>query len=190
MTENRPFSHIKHVIETKNKVAKPVALIKRIAAGIAAVVGGSGSTGKAAESAGGRSSVGFRGAASGTRGSAASTSSSAPGGAHVSAASSSSSAPSAVLSNKGVGARGLADVSTSDDVEGALEALFEQNSPEFHLGDCRDVIRQHSEWESKITLLLLDPPFGILEEPHDKQLLAEELLWMCNYLLKEQGMNM
>ena len=79
-------------------------------------------------------------------------------------------------------------MSTSNDVEAALEKLFEQNSPEFYLGDCLQVIGEHGEWEEKITLLVLDPPFGVLDELHDVAIPAADVLRMCRFLLKKQGM--
>jgi predicted RNA methylase len=79
------------------------------------------------------------------------------------------------------------DVSTSDDVEAALKDLFAKNSPEFYLGDCLDVISQHPEWEAKMTLVLLDPPFGVLPETHDTQIPAKVIMELCNFLLKPQG---
>ena len=117
------------------------------------------------------------GAAVGSTASSSSSSSSAAGGAGVSPA----------LSTKGVGARGRVDVSTSEDVEAALKDLFAKNSPEFYLGDCLDIISQHAEWEAMFTLVLLDPPFGVLSETHDTQIPAQVILELCNFLLKPQG---
>ena len=162
-------------------MAKPVVV------GSAASVGPSGATGMAPKSvvvgttaSGARNSSAPRTrnrVASGSDASSSSSSSSAAGGAGVSPA----------LSTKGVRARGLVDVSTIDDVEAALKDLFAKNSPEFYLGDCLDVITQHPEWEAKITLVLLDPPFGVLSEPHDTQIPAQGILELCKFLLKPQG---
>ena len=180
----RPFDHIKTIIESKSKVAT----VPVVAA--AAVAVGSDAAGKVAKSAGGvtKAPAALPGAAAGARRSApaaagvlraasSSSSSSAPGGAGA-AVTRSSSASSA---------RPGEDVSTIADVQNALAELFQQNSPEFYLGDCRDVIANHPEWIEKITLVLLDPPFGVFEEAHDYKIPANDILRLCDYVLKPQG---
>lgn len=178
----RPFSHIKTIIENKSKVAT----VPVVAA--AAVAVGSEATGNVAKSAGGvtKAPAAIPGAAAGGRRSAtagvpraasSSSSSSAQGGA----------GPAVTRSSSASSARPVEDVSTIADVQNALAELFEQNSPEFYLGDCRDVIGQHKEWEGKITLVLLDPPFGVFVEDHDVKIPANDILRLCEYVLKPQG---
>ena len=148
----------------------------------ATVVGGSGATGKAPNSTGGKktASGSTPAAAGGARGSASSSSSSTASGAHVAATTSVSSASPAASGKS-------ADVSTSDDIEEKLEALFEQNSPEFYLGNCLEVVSTHEEWGQKMTILLLDLPFGVLDESHDRLIPANDVLRLIDFLLKPQG---
>ena len=191
LAEDRPFNHIKQIIQTRTKVVE--SAVQHVAAAV-----GGGATGKASKSGKKKTapSVG-KGAASGaaagvTRAAAAAAApAAAAGGAPATAAGGARAAAGGGARARG-GARAAAnvsaDVSTSNDVEAALEKLFEQNSPEFYLGDCLQVIGEHGEWEEKITLLVLDPPFGVLDESHDVAIPATDVLRMCRFLLKKQGM--
>ena len=191
LAEDRPFNHIKQIIQTRTKVVE--SAVQHVAAAV-----GSGATGKASKSGKEKTapSVG-KGAASGAAASvtraaaAAAAPAAAAGGAPATAAGGARAAAAGGARARG-GARAAAnvsaDVSTSNDVEAALEKLFEQNSPEFYLGDCLQVIGEHGEWEEKITLLVLDPPFGVLDELHDVAIPATDVLRMCRFLLKKQGM--
>ena len=191
LAEDRPFNHIKQIIQTRTKVVE--SAVQNVAAAV-----GSGATGKASKSGKEKTapSVG-KGAASGAAASvtraaaAAAAPAAAAGGAPAAAAGGAPAAAAGGARARG-GARAAAnvsaDVSTSNDVEAALEKLFEQNSPEFYLGDCLQVTGEHGEWEEKITLLVLDPPFGVLDESHDVAIPDAAVLRMCRFLLKKQGM--
>ena len=183
LAEDRPFNHIKQIIQTRTKVVE--SAVQNVAAAV-----GSGATGKASKSGKEKTapSVG-KGAASGA---AASVTRAAAAAAAPAAAAGGAPAAAAGGARARGGARAAAnvsaDVSTSNDVEAALEKLFEQNSPEFYLGDCLQVIGEHGEWEETMTLLVLDPPFGVLDESHDVAIPATDVLRMCRFLLKKQGM--
>ena len=191
LAEDRPFNHIKQIIQTRTKVVE--SAVQHVAAAV-----GSGATGKASKSGKEKTapSVG-KGAASGAAASvtraaaAAAAPAAAAGGAPAAAAGGAPAAAAGGARARG-GARAAAnvsaDVSTSNDVEAALEKLFEQNSPEFYLGDCLQVIGEHGEWEEAMTILVLDPPFGVLDELHDVAIPATDVLRMCRFLLKKQGM--
>ena len=179
LAEDRPFNHIKQIIQTRTKVVE--SAVQHVAAAV-----GGGATGKASKSGKEKTapSVGKGAAAGVTRAAAAAAAPAAAAGGAPAAAAGGARARGGARAAANVSA----DVSTSNDVEAALEKLFEQNSPEFYLGDCLQVIGEHGEWEEKITLLVLDPPFGVLDELHDVAIPAADVLRMCRFLLKKQGM--
>lgn len=80
--------------------------------------------------------------------------------------------------------------SVIEEIESRLEEEFEKNLPELYHGDFREILQQHDEWAGTFTLLMLDPPFGILEEEHDAIIPCDDILRACDRLLKKQGMIM
>lgn len=103
----------------------------------------------------------------------------------------STSSASPAVNTSGDGARGGAialDESLSIEVEVLVNEQFRKYTPKLFNGDFKAVVDANiAEWEGKFTLLMLDPPFGILDEAHDVLIPAADLLRECSRLLKPQG---
>ena len=188
LNEDSPFTHIQREIEVRQAPGRRVPVSKKniraapkgatapAAASVSKTRAKTGAAGAAAAAAAVKTAA--RGAAPASRSAARGS------------ASTSSTSTTTAASNKRSGREsGEADVSSSSDVQRCLAEQFAKYSPQLHHGDFSGVVDQNiADWEGKFTLLMLDPPFGILDgAEHDVKIPAVDILRQCSRLLKPQG---
>ena len=177
LTEGDPFTHIQREIQGRqdvgvaNRVVPTVGVKK--SRGAAAVTSKPGGVQK--------------------KSGALAVSQTVPPGAGIGSASFSSASASTGASNKrnGGGARGESIEEETDlslHVRIKLGEEFAKYPPQLFNGDFKAVVDSNiGDWKGKFTLLMLDPPFGILGKEHDAKIPAADILRECSRLLKPQG---
>ena len=174
LAEGNAFTHIQREIEGRQSAV--------VVAPVAAAGGNKRSSGSPAVKTTSNGGTKKPGATAKSQAAAASS-----GGAALS-----TSSASTAVNTSGDGARGGAialDVeSLSIEVEVLVNEQFRKYTPKLFNGDFKAVVDDNiAEWAGKFTLLMLDPPFGILDEAHDVLIPAADLLRECSRLLKPQG---
>ena len=173
LAEGNAFTHIQREIEGRQSAV--------VVAPVAAAGGNKHSSGSPAVKTTSNGGTKKPGATAKSQAAAASS-----GGAALS-----TSSASPAVNTSGDEAQGGAialDESLSIEVEVLVHEQFRKYTPKLFNGDFKAVVDANiAEWEGKFTLLMLDPPFGILDEAHDVLIPAADLLRECSRLLKPQG---
>ena len=184
LKEDSPLTHIQREIGARQALSQQASV---------PVVDPSKKNSRVAPESATKSAVSKTAAVGANRGSASTRSASVSSSTTSASASTSSVSASTASSNKRGGrtsgaAGTVPDVSTNVDVQRLLSEEFAKYRPQLYHGDFKDIVDENiEEWKSKFTVLMLDPPFGILAEPHDVKIAPSHILRQCSRLLKPQG---